>query len=108
MTLEASGTLAADVKIQYLCTLVRGEALRQLDTLSVEVRSTNSENLKYIILGLGTYLFPVNVLSKQKRTMRHGMRKPRGLKLRCYVYCMIDIDNYLDVFTGAKASDNFF
>ena len=40
MTLAASVTLDTDAKVQYLCTLVRGEALRQLDWLSTDVEST--------------------------------------------------------------------
>ena len=54
MTLEASGTLAAGANIQYLCTLVRGKALCQLDIFSVEVVSMTTEHLNLIILGLGT------------------------------------------------------
>ena len=34
MTLEASVTLKYGAKIKYLCTLVRGEELRQFDALS--------------------------------------------------------------------------
>ena len=56
--------------IKHLCKLVRGEALRQFDTLSAEVGSTTPENLTPIILGLGTYFLPVNVLSRKKRAMR--------------------------------------
>ena len=37
MTPETSVTLAAGANIQYLCTLVRGEVLNQLEMLSVEV-----------------------------------------------------------------------
>ena len=44
-------------KIQYLCKLLCGEDLRQLDTLFAELGSTTSENLKSIILGLGAYFF---------------------------------------------------
>ena len=44
----------AGAKIQYLCIILRGEALRQLETLHVEVGSTTIENLNPIILGLGT------------------------------------------------------
>ena len=44
MTLEAPRNLAASAKIQYLLTLVRGEVLHQLYTLSVEVGSTTSEH----------------------------------------------------------------
>ena len=64
MNIKAPGTLATGAKIQYLCMLVRGKALRKLDTLSVEVGSTTSEHLKSIILGLGAYFTPVNALSK--------------------------------------------
>ena len=45
--------------------LVRGEGLRHFYMLSSEVGSATSENLKYNILGLGTYFFPVNVLKKR-------------------------------------------
>ena len=37
MTLTASGALGAVAKVQYLCTLVRGEALRQFYLLSADV-----------------------------------------------------------------------
>ena len=40
MTPEASGRLAAGAKIQYYCSLERGEALNQVETLSDEVGST--------------------------------------------------------------------
>ena len=38
--------------------------------------------------------------------MHRRMSRPRGLKLRCYTVCMIDINQYLDAFHRAKASDN--
>ena len=82
MIIEASVTLAAGAKFQYIFMLVCGEALCQRDTLSVEVGSTTIEHLNLNILGLGTYFFPVNALPKQKRVMRHIMRKPIGLKVR--------------------------
>ena len=57
MNLEASGMLKSVTNIQYIRTLVRGEALRQFDTLSAEVGSDTPENLTSIILGLGAYFF---------------------------------------------------
>ena len=57
ITLEASWTITDDAKIQHIYTLVRGKVLHQLDIFSTEVGSTASENLKPIILGLGTYFF---------------------------------------------------
>ena len=44
-------------------------------------------------------------MSKQKQAMRHGMSKPHGLKVRCYADFMIDLNDYLAVFPGSKASD---
>ena len=105
MTIQASVKLADDAKIQYFRTLVRVKALRRLETFSSEVGSTNSEHLKSIILGSGIYFFPVNALSKQKRAMRRGMSKSCILNVRCYTACMIDINEYLAVFPGAKASE---
>ena len=42
MTLEASEKLADNVKIQYPCTILHGELLRQFGTLSAEVGGTTS------------------------------------------------------------------
>ena len=56
-TLKASVMLDASAKIQYLCMLISGEALHQLDMLSVKLVSTTIEHLNHIILGLGTYFF---------------------------------------------------
>ena len=51
MTLVASRMFNTGANIQYLHMLVRGEALRQFDMLSAEVRSATSENLTFVILG---------------------------------------------------------
>ena len=106
MTIESSQTLVDNVKIKYLCTLVRGEALTHFDTLSAEVGSTISENLDKIILGLGMYFPPVIALQK-KRAIRRRIKKPNGLKVRLHAACMVDIDEYLSVFPESKASDTF-
>ena len=54
MTLKDSGELATSTDVQYICTLLHVEALHQIDTLSIEVGSTNATHLNRIILGLGT------------------------------------------------------
>ena len=64
MNPEASRTLRSDAKTQYLCTMISGEALHQFDTLSAEVGIVTPEKLTSIILGLGTYFYPINSLSK--------------------------------------------
>ena len=47
----------------------------------------------------------MNVLSKQKRKIYRGMRKPRKLKVRRYAACLIYINDYLDAFPGSNTSD---
>ena len=49
MTLVASRALEAGATVQYLCTLVRGEALRQFDSLSADVEGANPLNVETII-----------------------------------------------------------
>ena len=106
MTLEVSGTLLDGAKIQYLHTVVCREALLQLDTFSAEAGSTNPEYLMSIIICLDTYFPPVNVCLK-KSVMHFWKRKPCGLKEKWYADRLINLNNYLDVFPGAKASDFF-
>ena len=103
--LEASVTIKDSANIQYLRALVRGEVLRQFDGFSDEVENTSPETLSSIILGLGAYFFPVNDLSKQRHAMRRGIRKPRGLKVRRSAACLIELNDYLNLFPVAKKSD---
>ena len=65
INLEVSVTNNSGSEIQYLCTLVRGEVLHQYDMLSAEVGSDTPKNFMSIILGLGTYFYPVNAMSEQ-------------------------------------------
>ena len=45
--------LGSGAKVQYLCALVREEALHQFDVLYDEVEGATPINLEDIILGLG-------------------------------------------------------
>ena len=51
MTLAATGTLEIDAKIQYLRTLIRGEALCQFDLVSADIENTETLNVDYYIRG---------------------------------------------------------
>ena len=57
MTIEATGELYMGVKIQYLCKLVFGEALRNFDLLSDDVENIETLNVYYYIKGLALYFF---------------------------------------------------
>ena len=75
MTLEASGILEPAVKAQYLRTLVQEGELCQFDLICADVESANPLTAEAIILGLGSYFPPINLILMQKRAMRRGMRK---------------------------------
>ena len=62
MTLETIKTLYMEPKIQYLCTLVRGEALHQFYLLPADAENTKTLNVDYYIKGLALYLLPANWL----------------------------------------------
>ena len=47
----------------------------------------------------------MNFLLKKERSMRHGIRKPRGLKVRRYADLLIGLKEYLDSFPGATMSE---
>ena len=50
MTLAATETLDMDAKVQYLCTLFRGEALRKFDLMSTDVENTDTSlTVMYIL-----------------------------------------------------------
>ena len=60
MTLEATGTLKTDVKVQYLRTIVHRETLRQFDFLSSDVENTDiSLIVDYLLKYLAWYFQPL-------------------------------------------------
>ena len=65
MTLAATGKLEMDVKVQYIHTLVHGEALFQFDLLSVDIENTETLNVDYYIKGLAC-IFPCEFDFKTK------------------------------------------
>ena len=56
MTLVDTGTLETEAKVQYLRTLVRGEAVRHFDLLSADVKITDTpSDVDYLLEGLTWY-----------------------------------------------------
>ena len=79
ITVEASVMLVANAKLQYINMLLCVEALSQFNTLWYQVGSTTIAYLNQVILGLGTYFFPMNLL---KRAICRIMRKQLRLNVR--------------------------
>ena len=62
MTLKASGSISAGTNIQYLRTLILGEDLRKSKNICGNIGNSTTTHLKQIILGLGKYFVPINVM----------------------------------------------
>ena len=69
MMLNESWMLTDNKKLQYIRTIIRGQALHQLDTLCGQVGSTTMSHLNHLVLGLGTYFPPMNTLYKNNRVV---------------------------------------
>ena len=101
MTLENSEMLCLTAKAQYLCTLVHGELLFQFDLLSDYVEIANPLTAE-AIFRISCILFHWIFVYKQKHKMLCRTRNPRGLKVRRYGTCLVDLNEYLALFHGAK------
>ena len=55
--------------------------------LSADMWSENSLTVEAIILGLGAYVFAVNLILKKKHVMCHRTRKPQKIKFSIYAAC---------------------
>ena len=97
--------LADNVKLQYICMLLCGEALRQFDAFCSQVGSTDISHLNLVIFGLGMHYFPVHFFSQKRRVIRRGMRNPNGLKVRCFTARLIGLNEYIAAFPGENSSD---
>ena len=78
-TIDRTGPTLAAGKINYLRTLLRGEALLEFEELASHNTGTNNSHLKFIQESLLGCFPPVNNISKQKRLMRRAMCKPRKI-----------------------------
>ena len=58
ITIAAPGTLETDVKVQYICTIIHGEALHKFDMLYVDVENMDTTlTVDYLIKGLAWYFY---------------------------------------------------
>ena len=101
------GKLIGGEKLQYIQTWIHGEALHEFKNLCDHIENMITTHLNKIILGLGTYFPPINALYKKNHATERGMRKSHKLKVSCYAVIMGELNGYLDIFPGSKASDIF-
>ena len=100
--------LAAE-NIQYMRKLLCEKGLCEFETPSGTTSFTTNVNQNQIILGLGTYLFPINALYKKTSVRCQNMINTCALKVRNYSAHMVELDEYLSVFIGSGGTQrNYF
>ena len=62
----------------------------------------NNTYLKFIQKGLLGYFFPINALSKKKRTMRRAMCKPQDIPFKRFSAHITELNHYLPLFPGSS------
>ena len=103
-SVDCTGNTMESGKINYLRTLLRGEALQYFDELSINNTGTKKTHLNFIQEGLLGYIFLINVLSNQKRAMRRAMRKPWDFPIKLFNNRLTELNNYLPLFPGARSA----
>ena len=84
-------------------TLLRGDALRVFNNRAATQQSLAPEgqtgetptNLNLALDHLGTHVFPVRALAKQKRYMRRFIRKPQEMSAREFLACVLEMNEEL-------------
>ena len=99
-----TGTSSTIGNIAFLRTLLQGEALQEYDLIIVTFRGTAATHQQEIRKVILEYFFPINTIEKQKRTMRHMMRKPRRVKLKHFAARLQEWINLLTKFLLSEDS----
>ena len=84
--------------------LIHGEALYHFNLLYTDVENTDTLSVDYYIKGLESY-FPLLIRFFLKRAIRCYIKKTVQSKLRRYGARLIDLNEYLDSFSGATIAD---
>ena len=105
--IDRTGISAAAGGINFICTLLCGEALWEFDKMVIHNNDSTNTHLKEIQEGLLEYFFPTNALSKQKRSICITMNKNRMIPMstRRLSACLMDLEKYLLSFPGSNDSN---
>ena len=93
IAIYGTGTTSPLGKINYLHTMLSGEALREFNGLPSQNSGTENSNLNHIKEGLLGYLAPINALSNKNRVMRCAMGKPQSLLFKNFYARLMEIKN---------------
>ena len=103
---DGTGTTSPRIRIDYLHTMLRGQALRELNEVQIQYGGLTNNNIQIIHEGLLEYFFPINSLSKKKCARRRAMHTPQSMTFKSFVTMLTEMKNYLLLFPGLDVSKN--
>ena len=104
IAIDGTGTTTPSGRINYLCMMLCGQALRDFNKLKYQCGGATNNHLKLIQEVLHEYFFPINALYKKKRLMRRTLRKPQSMTLKCFAARLTEINKLPPLLTGSDAS----
>ena len=86
--------------INYLHTMLSGEALQTFYELYSQNNGTTNAHLKEIQESLLVYFIPLNAVSKQKCVMHRNIPKPHGFPFKIFSARLTELEKFLPMFPG--------
>ena len=88
------GTTKFVGRVNFLCTLLCGEALREFENPERHNNGSTESHLKEIQEVLIEYPPPTNAIRNQKRSMFRSMKKPRAIPMKRLVTRFTELKNF--------------
>ena len=77
----------------------------EFDFLSHSIGTTSKVNMIVIKEGLGEYLFPVNLITKQKNTIRLARPKKCSMVVKYYNSHIMELNDYINLCYSPEAEE---
>ena len=84
--------------------LMEGEALANFNITATTNGNETNANFELCLKAVTRKVFPQQALLKQKRAIRHHMRKPAGVPIRTHVTRIVELVNLLPSFPPFNAN----
>ena len=106
IAIDVTVITSPSVRINYLGTMSRWQALKEIGEFVSQNNGSTNEHLKNIAEDLLGYFFPINALSEKKRAMRRVMCKPQIMAFRSFHARLTEMKIFLPLFTVLDTFNN--
>ena len=77
---------------------LKGTAVTKYGNVAREAGPSTVQNFKIVVKELTKYFFPQHAVRIQKRYIRRFLKKPKDMKFRTFVSCVLKLNGHLDKF----------